>query len=215
MVKERIGRDLELTPLDIGPDTRLSKSGMAFTTESYDVGGIGHLCILNMKAMMGLMKMETVVLSVWGKDVPLINLDWVSAFGKETQIAELYDDQLEPYPQQALDEFGSVKKADSDLPDYPSAPAWYDSIKYECSYGKSGKGISDRLSAAAERYTEIFCDQLKNAPECDPKAKKEKIAEYAGRLFAEGGPAVNQVKKLFGDETARRLIMTHMYGCDQ
>ena len=172
---QRLREEYPVTERNIGKDARLDRSGMHFTVRSWDVDGLGTLCVMDMKAMLGLMKMETVVLSVWGKDVPLINLDWVSAFGKETQIAELYDDQLEPYPQQALDEFGSVKKADSDLPDYPSAPAWYDSIKYECSYGKSGKGISDRLSAAAERYTEIFCDQLKNAPECDPKAKKEKI----------------------------------------
>ena len=215
LVKERLGKDLELTPLNVGTDAKLSKSGMTFTTESYDAGGVAHLCILNMKAMMGLMKMETVVVSAYGKDLPLINLDWVSAFGKETQIAEIYDDQLEPYPQDLLDEFGKIKEQDADLPDYTSSPAWYDSILYPCSYHKRGKGISERLSAAAEKYIDVFCNQLKNAPGCDHSAKRAKVADYAGKLFSQGGPAVRQVRKLFGDETAKRLIITHMYGIDQ
>ena len=212
LVKERLEKDFVLAPLDTGTDARLSKKGMMFTTESYDIGGIAHLCILSMRAMMGLMKMETAVISSYGKDVPLINLDWVSAFGNETQMAELYNDQLEPYPQELLDEFEEIKEADADLPDYPSSPAWYDSIIYPCSYRKRGKKISDRLSAAAERYTDVFCCQLKDAPECDPSAKTSKVSEFASRLFTEGGPAVSQVRKLFGDEIARRLILTHMYG---
>lgn len=214
LVKERLEKDFVLTALDTGDDARLSKKGMTFTTESYDIGGIAHFCILSMRAMMGLMKMETVVISSYGKDVPLINLDWVSAFGQETQIAEIYDDQLSEYPKECLDEFEKIKQADADLPDYTSAPAWYDSILYPCSYHKRGKGISDRLSVAAERYTDVFCEQLKAAPECDVAEKREKVAEYASRLFSEGGPAVSQMRKLFGDEIARRLILTHMYGAE-
>ena len=126
MLKALLEQYYTVTPVDIGADSRLSKSGMTFTTESYDVEGAGHLCILNMNAMLGLMKMETVVLSSFEKDMPLFNLDWVSAFGNETQIAELYDVQLEPYPQELLDEFTKIKEADSDIADYPSSPAWYD-----------------------------------------------------------------------------------------
>ena len=64
-----------------------------------------------MNAFLGLMKMETAVLSMTGKDVPLLNLDWVRAFGKETQIVELYDTQLEPYPEALLAEFDALRRA--------------------------------------------------------------------------------------------------------
>ena len=63
-----------LEKLDIGTDARLSKSGMVFETESYAVKDLGHLCVLRMKAFLGLMKMETVVLAVKEKDLPLFNL---------------------------------------------------------------------------------------------------------------------------------------------
>ena len=46
----------------------------------------------------------------------------------------------------------------------------------------------------------------------DAAAKKEKVEHFAKTLFAEGGPAVDTVAKLFGRETAERLILHDMYG---
>ena len=209
---EELEKNYTVRRNDIGSDARLSKSGMTFNTESYTVEGLGHLCVLNMKAMLGLMKMETVVLSSFEKDVPLINLDWVGAFGKETQISELYDTQLTPYPQEKLDELQKISDADSDIEDYSSGPAWYDEILYPCSYHKTGKGISGRLSASAERFIKVFADQLQSAESCDAEAKKARISDFANTLVEKGGPAVNQFTKLFGRDTAERLILGHMYG---
>lgn len=79
---------------EIGEDALLSRKGIHLMTESYDVQGLGHLCIMRMAGPLGVIGMETVVLSLTEKDVPLFNLDWLSIFGKEVQIAELYDVQI-------------------------------------------------------------------------------------------------------------------------
>ena len=203
----------KLRPLDIGDDARLSKNGMVFYTEAYEIEGIGHLCIMSMKAMAGLMKMETVILSSTERDLPLLNLDWVSAFGKETQIVELYDTQLAPYPQEKLDAFGEIKKRDADIRDYePGGSHSYDAKKYPESYQKTGRNVSERLSAAARDYIGIFEAQLFIAKECDKEAKKAKVRGFADTLISDGGVAVNQMIKLFGQETAERMIRGHMYG---
>ena len=152
------------------------------------------------------------MLAVSGKDVPLFNLDWVRAMGKETQIVELYDTQLEPWPEEKQDEFAALRERDAELPDMNSSGHWYDAILYPCSYHKAGKGMTESLDAAARDYTETFLRQLAEAPACDAAAKREKTRAFAERLFAEGGPAVDQVTKLFGAETAKRLILKHMYG---
>ncbi len=131
---------------DVGADARLSKKGMVFETESYAVEGLGHLCVLRMKAMLGLMKMETVVLACEEKDVPLFNLDYVNAMGRETQIAELYDTQLAPWPDESQAAFTALKARDAELPDPPAQKAhWYDAILYPCSYHKEGKKLGARL----------------------------------------------------------------------
>ena len=213
MVRTLLEKQYALKKEELGADARLSKKGMVFETEAYEIPDLGHFCILRMNAFLGLMKMETAVLSVTGKDVPLLNLDWVRAFGRETQIVELYDTQLEPYPEALLSEFDALRRRDDDLPAQEAKGAhWYDAILYPCSYHKAGKKLTERLAAAARGYTETFLRQLADAPACGAEAKRAKNRAFAERLFAEGGPAVDQVTKLFGPETARRLILRHMYG---
>ena len=198
---------------DLGEDSHLEKKGMAFDTEAYALPGLGHLCILRMKAFLGIMKMETVVLAVTGRDVPLLNLDWVSAAGKETQIAELYDTQLQPLAAERLAVYQALKDRDGDLPDPPPpAPHWYDAILYPCSYHKAGRKLSERFNCAAESYLSAFVSQLAEAPACDAAEKGAKVRVFAETLLEKGGPAVDTVTKLFGPETAKRLILGHMYG---
>ena len=212
MVRTQLEKQYALKKEELGADARLSGKGMVFETESYEIPDLGHFCILRMNAFFGLMKMETAVLAVTGKDVPLLNLDWVRAFGKETQIVELYDTQLAPYPDAALAQFDALRRRDDDLPGMSSGGHWYDAILYPCSYHKAGKKLTDRLAAAARDYTETFLRQLAEAPACDAQAKQAKNRAFAERLFTEGGPAVDQVTKLFGPETAKRLILRYMYG---
>ena len=213
LAREVLGEHFPLEKKDIGADAHLAKNGMVFETEVYAVGYVGQLCILRMKAMLGLMRMETVVITPANRDLPLINLDWVKALGKETQIAELYDTQLAPYPEEALAAFEAVRQQGADLEEVPSTPHWYDAVLYPCSFHKAGKGLSERFSSMAEAYLRVYAGQLALAVSCDSAKKAEKNRAFAQRLFDEGGPAVDQVTKLFGRETAERLILKYMYGC--
>ena len=204
--------EFDLTKVDVGEEATLKKNGFHFQTEAYEAEGLGHICFLTMKAMGGLMKMETAVLATTAKDVPMMNLDWVLAAGKETQMCELYDDQIAPYPAEAAAKFQAIKDRDADLTDRETDPHWYDDILLPCSYDKTGKKISERLNKAAAAYLDEYIAQVKAAPACDAAAKKENIRNFAQTLFDQGGPAVDQVTKLFGKETAERLILGHMYG---
>ena len=206
-------QNFALTREDLGADARMLAKGVTFATEAWEIEGIGHLCIMKMKAFFGLMRMETVVISPTHVDMPLINIDWVKAFGSETQMAELYDVQLQPWPAECSGVFECLLERDADLPDVPSeAERWYNSILYPCSYHKQGKGLTERLSIAAQDYLVSYVDQLANAAACDEAAK---VSSFATRLFDEGGPAVDQVVKLFGWPTAKRLVVRHMYGADE
>ena len=46
----------------------------------------------------------------------------------------------------------------------------------------------------------------------DTRTYKEKIEAFAQKLAANGGSAVNMFTKLFGQETADRMVIHHMYG---
>ena len=147
---DSLGRYFELVPKELGADARRSKRGMTFETKSWENRGIGHLCVMRMNAFLGLMKMETIVIAPFEADLPLYNADWVKAFGTETQIAELYDTQLEPWPETSQKKFLGIKAGFADLPDAPSGEHWYDSVLYSCSIHKKGKGLTDSFNKLAK-----------------------------------------------------------------
>ena len=214
LLLDRLKREYEVKQLDIGKDASLSKKGMHFEIASYEVKGLGHLCTMSMKAMLGLMKMETAVLTAQEKDLPLFNLDRVSAMGKMTQLVEFYDDQIEALKKETFDDFMKIKETAERFEDYSSGDHWYDSILYLFSYAQKN-GNNKAFDAVCIRYIEAYLKLAREAENCDPEQKKQKIEAFAQELFRQGGPAVNQFKKLFGEDTARRVVLNHMYGTEE
>ena len=156
--------------------------------------------------------METVVISPTKKDVPLFNMDRVTAFGRDTLLIEIYDTQLEPLGDKVQMEFEELLDRDSALSDIESEPHWYDSIRYTFSYGKKGKGVSKLFDRAQRDYLEKYLKLLGEAPACDREAKMARNREFAETLVSQNGPAVDTMRNHFGEETMRRVVLEHMYG---
>ena len=213
LLLDRLKKEYEVERLNIGKDAVLSKKGMRFEIASYEVKGLGHLCTMSMKAMLGLMKMETAVLTSQEKDLPLFNLDRVSAMGKKTQLVEFYDDQIEPLNKEAYDAFMKIKESSEKFEDYVSGKHWYDAILYPFTYAQKN-GSDKAFDAVCESYIEAYLKLAKETGSCDKEQKNKKIETFANELFRQGGPAVDQFKKLFGEEIARRVVVKHMYGAD-
>ena len=215
-----LGQYFELIPGNIGSDAHLSKRGMTFDTKSCEIKGVGHLCVMRMNAFMGLMKMETIVIAPTKVDMPLFNVDWVSAFGTETLIAELYDTQLEPWPGEAQKKFEEIQEEYLDVEDNESGEHWYDSVLYPVSIHKKGKGLTDRFNDAAKDYIDLFAAELAELSEpaaagkCPADLKRARVGDFARTLVENDGPAVNMMAKLFGEETMRRIVLKHMYGVE-
>ena len=207
-------RYFDLVPEDLGADAHRSRLGMTFDTKSWEIEDIGHLCVMRMNAFMGLMKMETIVIAPTHADLPLFNADWVKAFGTETLIAELYDTQLAPWPENAQQKFEELKAAFDDLEDYSSGAHWYDSVLYPSSFHKKGKGRTDRFNKAAKKYIGLFAQDLSKAEKCPAGPKSDRVRSFAETLVKNDGPAVSMMAKLFGKETMRRIVLKHMYGVE-
>ena len=208
----QIRENFTYTENDIGDDRHLSHFGLNFAVHSYEIENVGHLCAMTLKAFGGLMTMETIVISPMKKDVPLFNMDRVSAFGNDTLLIEVYDTQLEPVTAEAQAKFMELLKRDSAIADVESEPHWYDSIRYPFSYAKKGKGLSEPFKRAQKDYLDNYLKLLAEAPYCDEEAKLAKNREYAEKLVSNKGPAVDTMRNHFGDETMRRVVLQHMYG---
>lgn len=203
------------TKLDIGEYAALKSKGVKFNIEVYDIDGIGRLSIMHMKTVLNFLRMESVVFTVKNKDVPLLNTDWIRVLGKEVMINELYDVSLSPYPESSLNEYQAISDRDADMENYVSDEQshWYDDILYPCSYHKMTKKEYLRLSDASIDYIKTFVRQFSEAPECDENEKQKNIRNYAEALYAANGPAVDAIKKSFGEEKARKIIVDLLYGC--
>ena len=206
-----LGKDRELKAVDPGQFSRMSKSGMTFVISAFDTAkeegkGSYRVSFIDMKAMLGLMKMETVIITSDDRDVPLFSFDVISAMEKNTVLAEGYDTMVGDAPEEFLEKGRKIKAVYDTLPDYAREARWYDAILYPFSLAKTGKEVKDRITGIVSDYTGLFKEWLTAAPEVTPEEKKAATGDYVTRLLSEGGASTDQFKKLFGEEKTDGLF---------
>lgn len=216
-MKELILRELRrryaVRQRDTEPYRVLKKSGMTFTISAYRVEGLGSMSVIDMSAMLGLMKMESFLLTAEEKDVPLFSGDFIRAAGKCTLLEEFYDNMLSPLDAESAAAYRRVKARYAHLPAYETGRRWYDDIRYDFTLGATGKSLQAQKEEITAAYLAAYLANAARAPEADSAAKKAKTAAYVDGLFAHGGPAVDQFKKLFGEQTAREIFEKHVFSC--
>ncbi|MBR3165947.1 MAG: hypothetical protein IKF16_07240 [Lachnospiraceae bacterium] len=198
---------------DLGEDHILKKNGMTFTLSAYDIEGFGSMSVIEMSAMLGLMKMESFILTAEEKDLPLFNGDYIQAAGKCTLLEEFYDTMITPLDEESAERYRAVKARYDSFPAYKTEPRWYDDIRYDFTLGVTDKRLKDRKKAITADYLKAYLANIRQAPACDPAVKKAKTKAYAEGLLTNGGPAVDQFRKLFGEEKTRRIFEEIIFSC--
>lgn len=208
----KLSKNFKLTEIDLKQDSVMKKKGMTFYNHCYEIDGLGHLSTTSMTGMFGFMKMESVILSVDNKDIPLFNCDYVKVFKKEFLGIELFDDMLSRLTPDYEVNFNVLNYRDKDLKEHVSKKRWYDDIRYSFSYAKDGKNQTKRFLKSTKDSLDFIIEKAKSEPNCDVESKQLKIKEFANNLYSNGGPAVDTFKKAFGDEAAKRMVVEYMYG---
>lgn len=198
-----------LTEIDCGEFAKMKVSGMIFNISAYKAEGLGHVSVMTASGMLGLMKMDTLIVNPTELDLPLYSYDRIFAMGNDTLITELYDTTLGEYSQAAMNE---VKELYSALPERDPGEHWYDSIKLGCSISKKGK---KKHTADLNRLTEEhFLAYLGKgaATVSDREAKQKKASVYVEGLLTKGGPSTDVFKKSIGDVLTRQLFEQILFG---
>ena len=193
---------------DVGEFARIRGKGMDFRVKAYEAPGAGGLCLMEMRAFAGLMKMETAVFSPTGLDGPLFSMDAISAFGKNTLILELYDTTLS---RPGFEELREVLSCYSFLPDYDPGRHWYDSLRLPVSAYKRCRARGDELRLFAQDFAEQYCRLLAHCPVCDEEQKRLCNAAYTDGMLKNGGPAVDQFRKMIGGEKTAAFLREVMF----
>ncbi len=203
-------RQGELVAKDVSPWQTFAGKGMKFRLHSYDWDGCACVSHLTMRAFCGLMKMESLICTPYNKDLPLFSHDRIDVLGKQTVLLELYDTLLEPTDLSSLE---AVKASYNDLKDKILKPAWYDSLRLPPSTFKVGRGkrLHELTADMTTAYTALFA----TAREVEREAKTARNSAYVEGLISNGGPAINTVRQMLGNEAAETLFRRFLFGTEE
>jgi hypothetical protein len=200
-----------LTEIDCGEFAKMKVSGMKFNISAYKAEGLGQVSVMRAVDMLGLMKMDTLIINPTELDLPLYSYDRIFAMGNDTLIVELYDTTLGEYDESRMLEVKAKEKY-SALPERDPGEHWYDSIKLKSSISKKGK--KNHLSLMQSLTDQHFEAYLKSShtPVTDAAAKQEKANIYVDGLITKGGPSTDVFKKAIGEEKTRELFENILFG---
>ena len=195
-----------MTSRDVSPWQTFSGKGMRFHLQSYDWADCACLSHLTMRAIGGLMTMETIICSPYAKDLPLFSYDGINALGRKTVFLEFYDTQVAPVD---LSPLMAVKEKYALLKDKPLKPAWYDALRLPPCTFKVGRDprLPQLVSGMATAYLDLFAA----AREVDRQKKTAKTSTYVEALIANGGPAINAVRGMLGNEAAEEMFRRFLF----
>lgn len=210
-IRNELTKYFKLKKKDMGDLKTIKKGMFHFECENYEIEGVGNLFFINLKAMMGMMKMETAVITPIHKDVSFGNIDIVKAMGKETYIMEMYDTSLH---KEDLSSFDYLKDKYRDLKDYKTEPRWYDELKLSSCIAKRDKKMSAKADALILEWLQRYIELLEKAETCDPQLKIAKTKQYSEKLISDGGMAVDSLSKMIGADKTATLIRKFMYATE-
>ena len=205
----------DLEEQDIGNLGNQKVRGLNFKIKSYDVKGVGHLSTMDVSGMMGLMKMQSVIITPFCKDAPLFSYDRVFAMGNDTFILELYDTMLDKENESYKNSIAKfVKHQDKvlDIPNHELESHWYDYLRLEGSTAKKTKNQKTRLNDYYLEALNHYFDMIKSAPDTDVKQKKEKSGEYVSGLYTNGGASTDAFIKKLGKQKVVELYEKALFG---
>lgn len=207
---QQIGQKYPLTAIDAGEMAVFKAKGMKFTLDAYHAQGLGHVSVMRAKGFLGLMKMDTLIVNPYDRELPLYSYDRIFAAGNDVLIVELYDTLSGEYAQNEMIE---IKEQYVDLTERDSGVHWYDEIKLPASISKKGKrDQSQRMDELTLRHFEAWMRGGNEA--ADPVIKQEKALRYVEGLLTHGGPSTDVFQKELGSHVTEKMFRTLLFGTE-
>ncbi len=207
-----IGKRYPLSEQPAGEYAQMKVSGMQFTVRAYQAEDLGWVSVMTASGFLGLMKMDTLMITPTHRDMPLLSYDRVHAMGNDTLIYELYDTLM---GNTDLTSVAQVQGKYRGLPDHDLGTHWYDPIKLPQSLSKKGKKLHRvGFDACTAEYLDAYLDAAAMAAPCDPSIKREKASVYVEGLLTHGGPSTDVFKKAIGQEKTEQLFRTVLFGTE-
>jgi len=175
---------------------------MRFRLEQYAAEGLGNLCVLKTRAMLGLMNLVTVVVTPSsGRNVPFLLIDTMDMGKKHLCYVEYYDCTADGADKDLL---LAASAPYGDVADYAEKPAWY--VKERMAGSLIKTGDKARLDQMALDALKAYARQAAAAP-----VKPENVTglqAFQQRMVREGNPSTAALTRALGQEGAETFFRT-------
>ncbi len=218
IVLEALAKHYEIYKTDCGEFANVKAFPFHIKTHTFSIKNLGHLCILQVKGCLGIIKMQTVEIVPFYKDAPIFSYDRMKTAGSEVFIAEFYDTFIDknqaPYRRHE-ENLCQIKESLKIIPQYNNGAHWYDFLHLPMTVQKKAKKCGVQFNKAFEAMLAEYVNLVKDAEVLAGnqfEEKRQKVQFLAEGLLTNGGPAVNTFNRLLGAEKTADFIRHCFFG---
>lgn len=170
------------------------------------------LSILEGKGMLGLIKVNTVVLTSSFKDIPLFSYDFMNMMGKKYYLYEMYDTFVEN--KKDYSSYISSSNPIKDIKDYKPSESEMDKYLLSETIRKNPhtKEEMKLLDEQTERFINLVIEEYLSSKEVNVEEKQNKNAKYVYDLLTYGGVSTDLFTKKLGIETTKEIYEHILFG---
>ena len=196
---------------DAGVFEKVYIEGAVFRMHAYNMRGLGRVATVEMKRLIGLWEMRSLIITPFEKDMPVYYYNRHREKGRYIYRMELFDTQMNAVDTKVLEE---VLTKYSSITDEPQNERWYDTIKLSGSAVKSvEKKQKEELSPMIWEHFSAYMQLLESAHECKPSEKKKKTRVFVNELCEKSGIAIIEIfLSNYGKQVVEKLANEVLFG---
>ena len=204
---QRIGLGYTMTMLDVTPWKKYSKGGVTVETEAYQTR-LFDCTVLNIRAMLGVVSAEMLILSPTVKDAPCVLAGFLHSVGRDTLHMEALNTQLTPIVPAPLME---VRAAHPQPADHVSSLNWYEELKLPGCVCRSLKPSDKEAKSLFDDWLGAYLRMLEEAPDCDRDEKRQHSEALVKQFILQENDSVRQVYNMLGREQTQQILLTAFF----
>lgn len=196
---------------EIGIFEKVHIDGAVFRIHAYEMKGLGRVATVEMKRLIGLWEMQSLIITPYEKDMPIYYYNRHREKGKYIYRVELFDTQMNPVDTTVLAE---VLAKYTNITEEHQNERWYDTIKLPGSAVKSvEKKQKEELSPMIWEHFSTYMQLLESAHECKPSEKRKKTRVFVDELCEKSGIAIIEIFLAnYGKQVTKKLANEVLFG---
>lgn len=207
---EEIQSKYKCTSVDAGVFAKVVIDGANFQINAYDVEGLGRVSTVQMKRLVGLWEMQSLIINPLEVDMPIYYYNRHREKGNYIYRVEVFDTQLDPV---GMEDMAEVIEKYSSLPEDPQNERWYDYLKLQSAVKKVPKNKKESLSPMIWEHFECYMAMLDKAADCKATEKKKKVTVFVNELSKQSGIAIVEIFIAnYGEKVAEKLCNEVLFG---